>query len=154
MITRNFNNHFSMVFWKTMYTKRLDELTLNFICVCVCVCAGSNWASRQGFTDLTREFLKSRHVSPGGKASTKDVRLSAAEEAVAGIIGLSPSRTSLSSSLSISFHPPSPSLYLPPHPCLSPSIPLCLSTAPFLSPTSTLLMFNVKIFIVSFICMA
>jgi hypothetical protein len=59
--------------------------------VCVSVCVGSNWASRQGFTDLTREFLKSRHVFPGveGKASTKDVRLSTAEEALAGIIGTS-----------------------------------------------------------------
>lgn len=55
--------------------------------LCLSVCVGSNWASRQGFTDLTREFLKSRHVSPEGMASTKDVRLSTAEEALAGIIG-------------------------------------------------------------------
>ena len=59
--------------------------------MCAYAYIGSNWASRQGFTDLTREFLKSRHVSPGveGKGSTKDVRLSTAEEALAGIIGTS-----------------------------------------------------------------
>ncbi|KAJ1408664.1 mitochondrial carrier domain-containing protein [Ochromonadaceae sp. CCMP2298] len=33
---------------------------------------GSNWACRQGFTDITRDFLKRRHVKEG--ASTKKVR--------------------------------------------------------------------------------
>ena len=33
---------------------------------------GSNWASRQGLTDLVREFMKSRHVKSG--ESTADVR--------------------------------------------------------------------------------
>lgn len=46
---------------------------------------GSNWMSRQGFTDVTREFLKSRHVSRG--ESTKDVKLSVAEETISGIVG-------------------------------------------------------------------
>lgn len=26
---------------------------------------GTNWASRQGFTDIAREFFKRRHVQPG-----------------------------------------------------------------------------------------
>eukprot|EP00598_Pedospumella_elongata_P007084 CAMPEP_0184975744 /NCGR_PEP_ID=MMETSP1098-20130426/6891_1 /TAXON_ID=89044 /ORGANISM="Spumella elongata, Strain CCAP 955/1" /LENGTH=284 /DNA_ID=CAMNT_0027498515 /DNA_START=36 /DNA_END=890 /DNA_ORIENTATION=- len=46
---------------------------------------GSNWASRQGLTDIVRELLKKRHVHDG--ASTKDVKLSVAEEAMSGIIG-------------------------------------------------------------------
>lgn len=46
---------------------------------------GSNWASRQGLTDIVRELLKKRHVRDG--ASTKDVKLSVTEEAMSGIIG-------------------------------------------------------------------
>ena len=43
---------------------------------------GSNWASRQGLTDIIREQLKKRH--PG---DPKKVKLSTAEEALAGIFG-------------------------------------------------------------------
>lgn len=39
---------------------------------------GSNWASRQGLTDVVRAFLKNRHVKKGD--STKDVKLSVGEE--------------------------------------------------------------------------
>jgi hypothetical protein len=46
---------------------------------------GTNWASRQGFTDFIRGYLKSRHVKEG--QSAKDVKLSVAEEALSGIIG-------------------------------------------------------------------
>lgn len=46
---------------------------------------GTNWASRQGFTDIIRDFLKSRHVKDG--ESTKQVKLSVAEEALSGIVG-------------------------------------------------------------------
>ncbi len=35
--------------------------------------AGTNWASRQGFTDMAREFLKKRHVKPG--QDTKQVTM-------------------------------------------------------------------------------
>ena len=44
---------------------------------------GSNWASRQGLTDMVRSILKKRH---GGDQAS--VKLSAVEEALAGIIGL------------------------------------------------------------------
>mmetsp|Transcript_30618 Transcript_30618/g.33454 ORF Transcript_30618/g.33454 Transcript_30618/m.33454 type:complete len:287 (-) Transcript_30618:211-1071(-) len=47
---------------------------------------GSNWASRQGFTDIVRNFLKNRHLQEG-ETSNKHIRLSNGEEAVAGIIG-------------------------------------------------------------------
>ena len=43
---------------------------------------GSNWASRQGLTDLIRERLKSRY-----EGDPKKVKLSTAEEALAGILG-------------------------------------------------------------------
>jgi len=46
---------------------------------------GTNWASRQGFTDMAREFLKKRHVKPG--QDTKQVKLSVGEEALSGVIG-------------------------------------------------------------------
>lgn len=46
---------------------------------------GTNWASRQGFTDIIRNMFKRRHVPEG--ASTKDVKLSVAEEAMSGIVG-------------------------------------------------------------------
>lgn len=43
---------------------------------------GSNWASRQGITDFVRSTLKKRH---GG--NPQDVKLSVAEEALAGTLG-------------------------------------------------------------------
>jgi hypothetical protein len=43
---------------------------------------GSNWASRQGFTDAIRELIKSRK-----EGDPKKIKLSGAEEALAGIIG-------------------------------------------------------------------
>lgn len=46
---------------------------------------GSNWASRQGFTDIVRDFLKKRHLKEG--QTVKDIKLSVSEEATAGIIG-------------------------------------------------------------------
>lgn len=46
---------------------------------------GTNWASRQGFTDIIRSWIKKRHVREG--ESVKDVKLSVAEEAISGIIG-------------------------------------------------------------------
>eukprot|EP01039_Chlorochromonas_danica_P006432 gene6432-7094_t len=46
---------------------------------------GTNWASRQGFTDIIRSWIKKRHVREG--ESAKDVKLSVAEEAISGIIG-------------------------------------------------------------------
>jgi hypothetical protein len=49
--------------------------------------SGSNWASRQGFTDISREMLKSRHVGSNGITNTKQVKLGVAEEAFAGILG-------------------------------------------------------------------
>jgi hypothetical protein len=48
---------------------------------------GSNWASRQGLTDVIRELLKSRYVGSNGIVSTKNVRLSTSEEAIAGVVG-------------------------------------------------------------------
>ena len=45
---------------------------------------GSNWASRQGLTNVVRSFLKSRHVGKG--ESTKDVKLSVGEEVNNNII--------------------------------------------------------------------
>ena len=50
---------------------------------------GSNWASRQGLTDVIRELLKSRYVGSNGVVDTKNVRLSAGEEAIAGVLGMS-----------------------------------------------------------------
>jgi hypothetical protein len=50
--------------------------------------SGSNWASRQGFTDVSREMLKSRHVGSNGITNTKQVKLGVAEEAFAGILGV------------------------------------------------------------------
>lgn len=46
---------------------------------------GTNWASRQGFTDIARNFLKKRRVREGQEV--KDVKLTMLEEAVAGTIG-------------------------------------------------------------------
>lgn len=42
---------------------------------------GSNWASRQGFTEYVRKLLKERHDNPS------NAKLSIAEESLAGIIG-------------------------------------------------------------------
>jgi len=42
---------------------------------------GSNWASRQAFTDTARSLFKSRHPDP------KNAKLSVLEEAMSGIIG-------------------------------------------------------------------
>jgi len=42
---------------------------------------GSNWASRQGLTDVARGILKKRHANP------ETAKLSAGEEAFAGLIG-------------------------------------------------------------------
>lgn len=41
---------------------------------------GTNWASRQGFTDYARSWLRRRHDDPNSK-------LSVAEEALSGIFG-------------------------------------------------------------------
>ena len=41
---------------------------------------GTNWASRQGFTDYARSVLRNRHEDPNSK-------LSILEEALAGIFG-------------------------------------------------------------------
>jgi hypothetical protein len=46
---------------------------------------GSNWASRQGFTDAIRAFIKSTKKDDG-----KAMKLTTAEEALAGIIGRCP----------------------------------------------------------------
>lgn len=43
---------------------------------------GTNWASRQGITDLVREFFKKRHDDNSGR-----VKLSVWEEALSGTIG-------------------------------------------------------------------
>eukprot|EP01031_Cornospumella_fuschlensis_P043170 gene43170-52766_t len=47
---------------------------------------GTNWASRQGFTDIVRNFFKRRHVQ-GDDVDLKTVKLSVWEEAVSGTIG-------------------------------------------------------------------
>ena len=47
---------------------------------------GTNWASRQGFTDIIRNYLKNRHLKDG-ETSNKHIKLSNAEEAIAGTIG-------------------------------------------------------------------
>jgi hypothetical protein len=49
-------------------------------------CLGTNWASRQGFTDIIRDQLKNRHLE-AGETSNKHIKLSNGEEAIAGIIG-------------------------------------------------------------------
>lgn len=46
---------------------------------------GTNWASRQSFTDAARTMFKKGHV--GKDESTKNVKLSLWEEAMSGIIG-------------------------------------------------------------------
>lgn len=46
---------------------------------------GTNWASRQGFTDVVRNFLKKRKAREGQEL--KDVKLNLTEEAVAGVVG-------------------------------------------------------------------
>lgn len=51
---------------------------------------GSNWASRQGLTDVSREILKSRHTG-----DPRNIKLSVGEEALAGIIGRSAFRNFL-----------------------------------------------------------
>lgn len=63
-------------------------ITVDYWFNCLLFCTtiiGSNWASRQGFTDIIRNLLKERHVKEG--ESTKNVKLSVGEEALSGIIG-------------------------------------------------------------------
>lgn len=49
---------------------------------------GSNWASRQFFTEGVRELIKKRHLSEkDGIVATSQVKLTVAEEAISGIIG-------------------------------------------------------------------
>ena len=54
------------------YNYNCDLMILSFIDL------GSNWASRQGLTDMVRYYLKSLHVKTGEQVS--DVKLSIAEE--------------------------------------------------------------------------
>ena len=53
----------------------LNEKILTYLPCCP---PGSNWASRQGLTDMVRYYLKSLHVKTGEKVS--DVKLSVVEE--------------------------------------------------------------------------
>lgn len=49
---------------------------------------GSNWASRQFFTESVREYMKRRHLSEkDGVVAISQVKLTVAEEAFSGIIG-------------------------------------------------------------------
>lgn len=51
---------------------------------------GTNWASRQGFTDYIRNFFKRRYLSSEDRENinkVKAVKLTLAEEAISGIIG-------------------------------------------------------------------
>ena len=83
--TETFDSHYSIypLLLKTHSTLYLSLLiTHSSLPV-----SGSNWASRQGFTDVSRELLKSRHVGSNGITNTKQVKLGVAEEAFAGILG-------------------------------------------------------------------
>lgn len=46
---------------------------------------GSNWASRQGFTDIARNIFKRRHAKEGD--DLKHIKLSTGEEMLAGVLG-------------------------------------------------------------------
>jgi hypothetical protein len=64
------HSYISRYIYMYIYTRIYTYLYM-FICF-----TGSNWASRQGLTDVIRELLKSRYIGSNGVVSTKNVRLS------------------------------------------------------------------------------